>query len=282
MKRRVLTMLAACLAFVCLLTAGCGDKVQEAREALDKQNVEYSAEGFNRAIEADDTKIIDLFFQSQFDVSLGDDAGKTPLMAAAECGNGKVAGRILELDAERLDDADKNGHTALAWAIREHQTAMLELLTNAKWNVIDRDGNTLLHLAALSGDLTAAQAVLAHEVDVNRRNAAGATALSFAAGRGDADMTSLLLGYGADAGIADDGGQRPLDLAHQGGFDAVLTLLAPVTPERQNTVKPQTDMPDVEMSLPYNTSSASVPDVAEPYIPSATPKQDILRKIITP
>ena len=242
MKRRVLALLAACLAFVCLLTAGCGDKVQEAREALDKQGVEYSAEGFNRAIEADDTKIIDLFFQSQFDLSLGDDAGKTPLMAAAACGNGKVAGRILELDAERLDDADKNGHTALSWAITEHQTAMLELLTNAKWNVIDRDGNTLLHLASLSGDLTAAQAVLDHEVDVNRRNAAGATALAIAAEQGDVDMTSLLLRNGADPEIKDDGGERQIDLSRQGGVD--------------------------------------FSDAAEPFPPVKT-KQEILRKIIT-
>ncbi|MCL1825965.1 MAG: ankyrin repeat domain-containing protein [Betaproteobacteria bacterium] len=64
-------------------------------------------------------------------------------------------------------------------------------------NAEDKDGNSLLILAARDGHVEAAEAVLRFRPQVDHRNRSGDSALMFAASRGDMKLLDLLLAKGA-------------------------------------------------------------------------------------
>ena len=90
-------------------------------------------------------------------------------------------------------------------------------------------------LSAQSGDLrlveavkrqdTVAVRVLVSEADVNATQADGATALHWAAYRDDLATARLLIGAGADAGVSNELGVTPLDLACENANPAMVELL---------------------------------------------------------
>jgi len=124
-------------------------------------------------------------------------------------------------------------------------TEIIKILESGA-NVMCRDssGNTLLHIAALSGHPGVCNALVARGIDVNATNSAGETSLLFAAqGRrahaaigattrgvaaeaGAVDVVQALLGAGANANAArTTDGQTPLLVAAEiGKFDVVQAL----------------------------------------------------------
>jgi len=79
--------------------------------------------------------------------------------------------------------------------------------------------------AARSGPVGAVEARLADGADVDTRAADGATALHFAAERGDAALADLLLGHGASVDARTRNGVTPLALAALNGHSAVIGRL---------------------------------------------------------
>ena len=74
--------------------------------------------------------------------------------------------------------------------------------------IIDRNGNSLLHLAV--GDVEMLRFLLSWDVDINLRNRTGETPLLAAAKEGIPESVSLFLQEGADYNIADNSGWTPL------------------------------------------------------------------------
>lgn len=88
-------------------------------------------------------------------------------------------------------------------------------------------GGESLVEAVKADDVSAVRAMLDRGVDINARQADGATALAWSAVRGNAAMTVELLKAGADPNIANELGIGPLAIAIQhGGRDIVELLLA--------------------------------------------------------
>lgn len=176
-----------------------------------------------------------------------DFAGRTPLMAAAESYIGGNSALVAEL-ARRGDPAATNprrkGWTALHYAAHSGNSSAAEVLAGlGAPHVADSDGNTPLHLAALSGELTlpailphadalarnnqgdtalhiAARSKFTHCVglliavsDPHARNAKGWTPLMEASFSGSPRATSLLLSV-SDAGARAPGGESAFDLAN--------------------------------------------------------------------
>jgi ankyrin repeat protein len=80
--------------------------------------------------------------------------------------------------------------------------------------------------AAMQGDLAKVRALLAQQSDVNVAQGDGMTALHWAADRGDAAMTALLLRSGAKlTGTTRNGGYTPLHVAARAGHGAVVQAL---------------------------------------------------------
>jgi ankyrin repeat protein len=116
------------------------------------------------------------------------------------------------------DVRDRQGRTPLhAAALRGDLTEVERLIAaGADPSATDRNGFTPLHLAAQEGQLGAAQLLLDAGAEVDQRNKFGNTALFVAVfnSRGLGDLISLLRERGADPMAENASGQTPFGLAH--------------------------------------------------------------------
>ena len=127
--------------------------------------------------------------------------GRTPLMVAAAYGHPACVADLLARGAD-ANAADADGDTALHYAVHA-------------WRITDPHAPD-----------AATQALLASKrVDVNRRNRRGQTPLWVAARWGHVGPARRLLLAEADAALADDAGETPMDVAmrrRQAGVAATL------------------------------------------------------------
>jgi len=79
--------------------------------------------------------------------------------------------------------------------------------------------------AARSGDKATVRTLLAQKADVNAKQPDGGTALHWAVWRDDVELTTMLLGAGANATAANLTGATPLSLASTNGNAATIELL---------------------------------------------------------
>jgi ankyrin repeat protein len=106
---------------------------------------------------------------------------------------------------------DKNGGTLLHWAaLYGPVESVLLLLRYFDPNVADNFGTTPLHLAARLGRLDVARVLLQHGADPNRRGEIGLTPLHLA--EPNCELVETLLQHGADPYAQDDFGDTPLHL----------------------------------------------------------------------
>ncbi|MBM3299937.1 MAG: ankyrin repeat domain-containing protein [Deltaproteobacteria bacterium] len=99
------------------------------------------------------------------------------------------------------------------------------LKQGADINARDRDGQTALMAAALSGRADLVRELLAHGADVDARSGFGSTPLMAASYFGFLEVAQVLLARGADANAHNDLGQTPLSLAVKKGGKEMRALL---------------------------------------------------------
>jgi len=160
--------------------------------------------------------IVHLLQRYGADPNTRDDDEKTPLHAASEKGELKVAEGLLELGAD-VNSRDDQGRTPLhviQWA--SDDVALLLLEHGADSGVQDDAGQTPLHVASRLGSLKFAQQLLELGCDVNSRDNQGRTPLHVIEWESD-DVALLLLEHDADPGIQDYAGQTPLHAASRLG-----------------------------------------------------------------
>jgi ankyrin repeat protein len=95
--------------------------------------------------------------------------------------------------------------------------------------VCDKDGNHLLHLAAIQGELNALETLIECHVDVNILNGFGETALHVAAATrvGGKGLVEVLLKAGASPNISNDFGKTVIHVASESGnTDIIFVLLS--------------------------------------------------------
>ena len=102
--------------------------------------------------------------------------------------------------------------------------ALLELRVDDV-NAAETDGATALHWAAYKGDVATAQLLLGAGADVGAANRYGVTPLALAAGRGNAPIVDALLDAGADPNTTLPEGETVLMTAARTGNVDVLRLL---------------------------------------------------------
>jgi ankyrin repeat protein len=99
------------------------------------------------------------------------------------------------------------------------------LISPCHWVVGADTGGMALISAAMSGEVTRVNDLLAQGVDPNTVNAAGRAALHFAAFNGNLLTAQALLAAGADPGLADGRGITPLMEASAFGHLEIVRLL---------------------------------------------------------
>jgi ankyrin repeat protein len=171
-----------------------------------------------------------------------DVAGYAPLHHAAATGNNQLLESLLavlvHVQPAVVDVRDKNGRTALQWAVLRGHGQAIQSLVNAGASLVreDNDGRCALQHAIVTAATAAGQREFYHNMvryfiqsgaDVARRDSAGATALHLAAESGDVEMMGILVELGGSGvNVLDDDGETALFYAVRGGqIDAAKKLV---------------------------------------------------------
>ncbi|KAM3910534.1 inversin [Leptodactylus fuscus] len=157
-----------------------------------------------------------------------DSQGATPLHYAAQ-GNCPDTVRVLLTHLSVRDEADLEGRTAFMWAAGkgsdEALKVMLELDPELEINRTDKYGGTALHAASLSGQISTVRILLDSGAQVDAADVMKHTALFRACEMGHREVISTLIKGGAKVHLIDKDGRSPLHWAALGGNANVCQIL---------------------------------------------------------
>jgi uncharacterized protein len=152
---------------------------------------------------------------------------------AAATGRLKRINEFLDLDSSLVNRFSADGFTPLGLAAFFGHKQTLDLLITRGGDVNIASNNSMKvcplhsavahHNAAIAFQM--AKVLLEHGAMVNATQMGGWTPLHEAAARGEVDLVSLLLQYGANATLKNDDGTTALDLARKNGHDLVAEML---------------------------------------------------------
>ncbi|XP_061675172.1 inversin isoform X2 [Syngnathoides biaculeatus] len=155
----------------------------------------------------------------------------TPLFRACEMGHRDVILTLIKgtVGSARVDLVDVDGHTALHWAALGGNAEVCQILmeNGISPNVQDQAGRTPLQCAAYGGYITCMAVLMEKQADPNIQDKEGRTALHWSCNNGYLDAVKLLLGYSAFPNHMEHTEERytPLDYALLGGHSEVTQFM---------------------------------------------------------
>lgn len=186
------------------------------------------------------------------DINAGKGSGNTALAEAVAREDESIVDFLLDRGAEVDGYADINGQTPLMLAVARYHAPPTDVGPNMSWveliqkgrpllvqneivdsllahgaqtNGADRNGETVLTLAALAGRTSIVRALVEHGADLNAPNRRGHTALMIAAVDGNEPLVNYLLKKGADVRRKDAAGQTARQAAERHGHTEVARML---------------------------------------------------------
>ncbi|WP_341810998.1 ankyrin repeat domain-containing protein [Wolbachia endosymbiont (group B) of Chesias legatella] len=152
-----------------------------------------------------------LINQPGLDVNVRGLNGKTPLHCAIEFDELSMVDLLLTKKNINPFVEDNDGKTSLDYAKEEKKAEILQALINNKYG---SEQDSLLHLAAMIGEVNAVRYLIGKGIDVNVRNALHHTPLHLAAGIGHAEVVKILIREGkAEIEVFDARNQTPMHYA---------------------------------------------------------------------
>ena len=201
-------------------------------KAQDKQKV-ANQKVDERLIDAVRTSGIEeiqkLLNKKSIDINAQDKDGYTAIAWAVKNNNLAIVNLLLNYNAN-VNIQNIDGYTALMWASRALiKQEIFNLLLNhaAKINIINTDGATALIMASKSGNQEKVKLLIDHGANVNiKENTRGYTSLMFASERNHIEVVKLLLNHPKiDVNITDNNGDTAFILAAERNFKEIVKLL---------------------------------------------------------
>ncbi|WP_353285253.1 ankyrin repeat domain-containing protein [Wolbachia endosymbiont (group A) of Beris morrisii] len=152
-----------------------------------------------------------LINQPRLDVNVRGLNGKTPLHCAIEFDELSMVDLLLTKKNINPFVEDNEGKTSLDYAKEGKKAEILQALINNKYG---SEQDSLLHLAAMIGEINAVRYLIRKGIDVNVRNALHHTPLHLSAGIGHAEVVKILIREGkAEIDVFDARNQTPMHYA---------------------------------------------------------------------
>ncbi len=152
-----------------------------------------------------------LINQPGLDVNVRGLNGKTPLHCAIEFDELSMVDLLLTKKNINPFVEDNDGKTSLDYAKEGKKAEILQALINNKYG---SEQDSLLHLAAMIGEVNAVRYLIGKGIDVNVRNALHHTPLHLAAGIGHGNVVKILVEEGnAEIDVFDARNQTPMHYA---------------------------------------------------------------------
>lgn len=231
--------------------------------------------------------IVNALIEAGSDIRAKDDIdGATTIHIASANGNNEVINILLNKDNTLINEADSMKDTPLHWASIKNQTDTISLLlaNGADTKLTNSDGNTVLHYAAMYGDVNTVNVLLEADsslasvennegitpiyyaivvsdndilssiitngqIDINKKDSLGYTPLHYAANYGNMEVVVLLVEeFNADKTIVNDDNFTASDIAANNSYYTIVEYLGgTVNYNNQNNtenVKPSIVLPE--------------------------------------
>lgn len=175
--------------------------------------------------------IVNALIEAGSDIRAKDDIdGATTIHIASANGNNEVINILLNKDNTLINEADSMKDTPLHWASIKNQTDTISLLlaNGADTKLANSDGNTVLHYAAMYGDVNTVNVLLEADSSLESvENNEGITPIYYAIVVSDNDILSSIITNGQiDINKKDSLGYTPLHYAaNYGNMEAVVLLV---------------------------------------------------------
>lgn len=175
--------------------------------------------------------IVNALIEAGSDIRAKDDIdGATTIHIASANGNNEVINILLNKDNTLINEADSMKDTPLHWASIKNQTDTISLLlaNGADTKLTNSYGNTVLHYAAMYGDVNTVNVLLDADSSLaSVENNEGITPIYYAIIVSDNDILSSLINNGQiDVNKKDSLGYTPLHYAaNYGNMEAVVLLV---------------------------------------------------------
>ncbi|XP_048248341.1 serine/threonine-protein phosphatase 6 regulatory ankyrin repeat subunit B-like isoform X2 [Haliotis rufescens] len=175
--------------------------------------------------------VFDLLVSKQADLTLVDNDGDNILHHACEGGNKAIVQHLVS--PSNINIRGHHGRTQVMMSALKGDQSVFDLLVSkqADLTLVDKDGNSVLHLACAGGN----KAIVQHLVspsNINTRGHHGRTPVMMSALKGHQSVFDLLVSKQADLTLVDNDGDNILHHACEGGNKAIVQHL--VSPSNIN------------------------------------------------
>ncbi|HEX7616803.1 MAG TPA: ankyrin repeat domain-containing protein [Thermoanaerobaculia bacterium] len=171
----------------------------KARAEIDDEGLEFTPDGFRRAVLDDDVETVQLFLDAGMSATTGEPKWSI-LYDAVEKGDAHIVKALLAAGAD-ANGKDIGGGPLVMMAAADKEPAVLKALLDAGGNPNAKAqmNQTALISAAASGKGENVDVLLAAGANVNARMTTGTTALAMAVYQGQTEIVKRLIAAGADA-----------------------------------------------------------------------------------
>ena len=185
-----------------------------------------SYEDFFRAIKRDDAAVITLLISRGFDPNAPDPFGQLGLINALEEPSPKVIHALVNSPKIKLNVLNAKGESPLMMAaIKGDLTAAQQMIK--KGADVNKTGWTPLHYAASGGHAVVIKLLLDNHAYIDAESPNGTTPLMMASMYGSTEAVQLLLAEGADVSLKNKLGATALQFAKDGERPDAIALLTP-------------------------------------------------------
>ena len=185
-------------------------------------------EDFFRALNTNDASTVRSLLSRGFDPNAPDEKGQVALYVALRAESAAAVSALMEHPNLKVDAANTVGETPLMMAALRGNLPAAQALID-KGGSINKDGWTPLHYAATGPEPKVVALLLERGARIDAASPIRSTPLMMAAKYGHEASVDLLISRGADVRWRNEAGQGAVEYARQGGREALAARLEKLT-----------------------------------------------------